>query len=133
MRIFNKKKNDIIKSENIYIGRDSVCMADDVTAPNMSSFILTDNLEIFKNNICKCLPYIAADEIFIWNGSKGFFEQRSKNPNDICVHKNKDSTPLFSITINMQHHNVLDFQIKDNWYEIIKEYPYLFLVLEKHF
>lgn len=128
MGIFNKKKNDFIKSGKIYVGRESVCMADDVNAPNMSFFILTDELETFKNNICKCLPYIAADKIFIWNGYKGFFEHEkfNKYPDGICVFGNKDSIQLFSITVDRSH-RVLDFQINDNWYEIMKEYPYLYL------
>lgn len=130
--IFNKKKNDFIKSGKVFVGRESVCMGDDVNAPNMSSFILTDNIETFKDNICGCLPYIAADRSYTWNGHKGCFEQTkfgrsfSAYPEGVCVFGSKDAAQLFSITID-RNHNILDFEIDGNWHEIIKEYPYLYL------
>ena len=132
MKLFNKQKNEFIKSQKIYVGRESVCMADDVNAPNMSFFIFTDDLETFKNHISKFLPFIREDRSFTWNGYKGCFEQTkfnkffNKYPDGVCVYNNKNSTQLFSITID-RNHNILDFQINDNWYEIIREYPYLYL------
>lgn len=131
MKIINKK------NEKVYVGRESVCMADDVNAPNMSFFTFTNDLEIFKNNICKCLPYIGGDRIYTWNGYKGCFTQTKFNKffyrhsDGVCVYDNKNSTKLFSITIDKDH-NILDFQINDNWYETIKEYPYLYLKQKKH-
>lgn len=125
----------INKNEKVYVGRESVCMGDDVNAPNMLLFTFTNDLEIFKNNICKCLPYIVGDRVYTWNGYKGCFKQKKlkkffyKRYDDVCdvdVYDNKNSTKLFSITID-KNHNILDFQINDNWYEIIKEYPYLYL------
>ncbi|MCI8834331.1 MAG: hypothetical protein HFH24_02990 [Ruminococcus sp.] len=129
MGIFFKKKNAFIKNEKIYVGRESVCMGDDVTAPNMSSFILTDDSGIFMNHISKYLPYIAADRTFTWKGYKGRFETGSdkrRYPDGICVLENKSSAQLFSITVD-RNHNILDFQMNDNWYEIMKEWPYLYL------
>ena len=108
----------------VYMSRSSMCMADDVNAPNPGTFILPDTLEGFVSIVDLMLPF------YDWDCYLGKYI-KTNSPDSgledgIMVFgiDPKHEVPIVARCYN-ENGKVL-IKHDDNWHEEIANYPYLY-------
>lgn len=106
----------------VYVGRRSVCAGDDMNAPNMKHFYLPDSLEELVATLNRILPF---DE---WTCYLGYPIKNITGEEDgIIVGLGRDNRILIA-AVDSSDTNACSEKLKyaENWYDLIKENPYLF-------
>lgn len=111
-------KNELVK---IYVGRRSMCAADDVNAPNMKCLFVSDDLDEFAAKLCEILPF---GEWSCYLGSYGKGIQDVKD--GIIVWDKKDERALVSRKFDPHKKAYFIVKCDENWFELVKAHPYLF-------
>lgn len=108
----------------VYMSRSSMCMADDVNAPNPGTFILPDTLEEFVNIVEDKLPFGRWDCYFgkyIKTDSK---DSRLEDGIMVLEIDLKHKAPIIARCYNEDGKVIIKHD--DNWHEEIVNYPYLY-------
>lgn len=108
----------------VYMGRSSMCMGDDVNAPNPDTFILPDTLEKFVSIVDDKLPFRR------WDCYLGKYEKidppDSGLEDGILVWKieSGERAPIVARCYNDKGEVFIKHD--PNWHEIIANYPYVY-------
>jgi len=115
------------KQVKVYLGRRSVCPADDVNCPNPAIFYLPDTIEKL---------IIIVNEILPFREWKCYLGRCGKNVSDvedgILVWGRKDSQVLISVSYEYKRDKDTCKKIRtivnkdDDWHEKIEAHPYLY-------
>ena len=108
----------------VYMGRSSMCMGDDVNAPNPDTFILPDTLAEFVNIVYDKLPFGRWDCYlgkYIKTDSPG-----SGLEDGILVWKIKSGERAPIVARCYDENGKVLIKYDDNWHEEIANYPYLY-------
>ena len=108
----------------VYMSRSSMCMADDVNAPNPGTFILPNTLEGFVSIVDLILPF------YDWDCYLGKYI-KTDSPDSgledgILVWKIKSGESAPIVTRYYDENGKVIIKHDDNWHEEIVNYPYLY-------
>lgn len=108
----------------VYMGRSSMCMGDDVNAPNPDTFILPDTLAEFVNIVHDKLPFGR------WDCYLGKYI-KTDSPDSgledgILVWKIKSGERAPIVSRCYDENGKVIIKHDDNWHEEIVNYPYLY-------
>ena len=108
----------------VYMSRSSVCMADDVNAPNPGTFILPDTLEKFVSIVDLILPFSDWD-CYFGNYIKTDSPNSGLEDGIMVLGINpKYELPIVARCYNEDGKVIIKHD--DNWHEEIVNYPYLY-------
>lgn len=118
------RKDKITEKEKIkvYIGRSSLCYADDINAPNPAVFYLPDSMDELIVLLNRTLPFAG------WHCYKGKYDTHVKGAEDgIIVWEKAEEHSLISFIAEGQGNECKSIVKYDrDWYRQIREYPYLY-------
>ena len=108
----------------VYMSRSSVCMADDVNAPNPDTFILPDTLEKFVSIVDLMLPFYDWD-CYLGKYIKTDAKDSGLEDGIMVLGINpKYEVPIVARCYNEDGKVIIKHD--DNWHEEIVNHPYLY-------
>ena len=108
----------------VYMSRSSMCMADDVNAPNPGTFILPDTLEGFVSIVDLILPFYDWD-CYLGKYIKTDSPDSGLEDGIMVLGINlKYEAPIIARCYNEDGNVIIKHD--DNWHEEIVNYPYLY-------